>query len=475
MRRRAAEVKTGWRTRLCLEPLEERIAPAGGVTVLLRGGSLFVHGDAEGNDVIIDQWGLAEDEFIVSSGPDDTLINGDWGPVLAQGVTGRIHAALGDGDDALSILDATTFAATVDCGRGSDFVELSDVEIESGLRITARGDSAVLLDGVSAGNLFIRGGTGFDEVFARDCCIWGNVNIVGRRGGSSTVLQDSLVLGRFSLRNGAGEDLLDLDGSALFGPVNIANAGGGSRTRVFNDNLVLGAFTLRNGRGADTVILDSSAFESRLRISNGHGDSVVQAGTCEIGVDSLTGRLSDMSVRAGGGLDELLIFDSTVGRHLNVNHGGGGSLTMLSGTVTGGNLAFRAGSGNDNVVVEFSHVGGLTNVNTGSGDDGLWVDDSQFAGRAVVNTGRGNDAIVLDTVTEAGYEAPTVFSGMTVLAGGAGDDQFFLGLYGTDGAYVRFEAPVVVSGGSGYDILDVIDNGDVFLASARDVGIEEVI
>ena len=58
------------------EALEPRLLLAGDVTATVVGGSLYIVGDAAANDIIIDQTGLASDEFMISSGTDVTTING---------------------------------------------------------------------------------------------------------------------------------------------------------------------------------------------------------------------------------------------------------------------------------------------------------------------------------------------------------------------------------------------------------------
>ena len=56
-----------------LEQLEERIAPAGGITAVVRGGNLMITGDDFDNDIVIEGTGFAG-AMRISSGPDATLI-----------------------------------------------------------------------------------------------------------------------------------------------------------------------------------------------------------------------------------------------------------------------------------------------------------------------------------------------------------------------------------------------------------------
>ena len=70
------------RGRLRVERLEERIAPAGGITAVVKGGNLFITGDADDNDIVVDNAGLGAGEYRITSGLSPTQINGQAGPLV---------------------------------------------------------------------------------------------------------------------------------------------------------------------------------------------------------------------------------------------------------------------------------------------------------------------------------------------------------------------------------------------------------
>ena len=92
--------------RLVLEALEERIAPAGSVSVLVSNGSLIVTGDSAGNDIVIDNVGLDTGELRISSGGDATTIVTQLGSsdhAVLGGITKDVKIMLGDGNDTLDM------------------------------------------------------------------------------------------------------------------------------------------------------------------------------------------------------------------------------------------------------------------------------------------------------------------------------------------------------------------------------------
>ncbi len=71
---------------------------AGDVLAVVDDGNLIISGDAESNQIAVDQSDLAAGEVRIS-GLDGTTINGEAGPVVLPGVTGDVEADLDDGDD----------------------------------------------------------------------------------------------------------------------------------------------------------------------------------------------------------------------------------------------------------------------------------------------------------------------------------------------------------------------------------------
>ena len=73
-------------------------ADAANVTAAVQGGSLVIKGDADGNEVMIDHLGLLQDQLRVAPGGATTL-NGNFNPIVFDGVTGDVRITMGPGPD----------------------------------------------------------------------------------------------------------------------------------------------------------------------------------------------------------------------------------------------------------------------------------------------------------------------------------------------------------------------------------------
>jgi len=483
---------------LSVERLEERIVPSGGIFAWERSGLLFIEGDELGNDVTIDQEGLAPGEFRVSSGPDATEINGQAGPVIFEGVTRGIRLRLGGGDDVTVFAGCACPRVFADVGRGNDAFGAVSSDFSGNLFIRNRGgDGLVQLEDVTVGgNLIIRNGNGFSETSLQglfegnilinngagtsllelvDSSVYGRVNAINRGGDSVSIFENVEVIRGINLRNGNGNDAALFDGVETLGRVSVINGNGDTVTGVVGESVFYGSFILRNANGSDELTVTASTIEGMVNASNGNGDTFSTFTDSVIGFDSFRGRASSLILRANNGADELTLDNTAVARHVNANFGNGGSFAALTETGVGGNLLLRSSNGADGVVMEYSAVLGSLIANTGNDGDGIWIDDSIIDRTTILNTGNGADVIALDTVTEPGYENPNLFEGRVVLVGGGGDDEFFLGVFGEPGAFSEFAGPIIVNGGPGFDYLDVLDNGNLFGSIARDVSIEQIV
>lgn len=485
--------------RLTLEQLEERIAPAGGIFAWQRGGLLVIDGDNLDNDILLDQAGLGPGEFRVSSGPDATEINGQAGPLVFDGVTSAIHVRLSGGDDIVAFQDSQCpQRVLIDGGQGNNTASALSSDFEGDLLIKNRnGNSLVQLDDVALGrNLIIRNGNGSNETSLQgffggnilisngngtslldvaDSTVYGRVNAISRNADSVSIFENVAVIRGINLRGGNGDDAVLFDGVETLGRISVINGHGDSMTGVVGGSVLGGSFTLRNGTGNDELEVAGSTIEGRVVVNNGHGNSRSEFNGSDVGFDSVTGRASDLILRSGNGEDEFTLADTVVARNVNVNLANGGSLSFVTDSGVGGNLLLRSSSGADAFVMEYSAIFGNLIVNTGNDGDGVWIDDSLLSRGTTLNMGNGADAIALDTVTDAGYEDANVFEGRVLLSGGAGNDDFFLGVFGAAGASSEFDGPVIVNGGPGYDYLDVVDNGNIFLSVARDIAVEEIV
>src|SRR5829696_2571269 len=111
---------------LFLEPLESRMVLDGSVRAFIAGGTLFLQGDGQDNEILIEQTALRQ--FIVSSRDGSTRINGQTGPRTFTRVGNNLDISLGRGNDVVEILGSSADAVTVsnrlniDTGNGADQV-----------------------------------------------------------------------------------------------------------------------------------------------------------------------------------------------------------------------------------------------------------------------------------------------------------------------------------------------------------------
>src|SRR5262245_44807883 len=148
--------------RLGVERLEDRVVPAGNVTVEFIprefGNTVFLSGDDLGNDVQIRSGDLPNQ--IVIQGINTTL-NGSDESLTFDGIT-RVFANLGAGDDTLttSTLTLTSPGAlmNIDGGDGNDTILISEVT----------------LGGTFGSELKIEGGNGVDTIETSESAFTGD-------------------------------------------------------------------------------------------------------------------------------------------------------------------------------------------------------------------------------------------------------------------------------------------------------------
>jgi len=211
---------------------------AGDVAAAVIGGNLVITGDAAGNEIVIDQDGLAAGQFRIRSGADATTVNGE-AEVIVSGVTGDVRANLRGGDDVLEIVDAVVAGDLLVNGRGGD-----DTVTVTGCDV---GGKIVVQDGAGAGTV---GLTGSDA--------GGDVSIVAGAGGIAVTVSQSGMAGGFSLEGGRGEDFLDVDEMDVGGSLRIET--GASNDSVALDEVrVNGNSSVAMGTGEDLLEFESEA------------------------------------------------------------------------------------------------------------------------------------------------------------------------------------------------------------------------
>ena len=148
---------------------------AGDVAAVVKKGSLVLTGDADGNEITIDQAGLGAGELRVTPGLGTTL-NGAAAPAVFPGVTGGITAKLGDGNNDL-VLDGVNLAGDVAIALGD------------------QGDT-VMLGGTFGGDATLTFGDGKNSLsFADASSIAGDLKIKAKNGDDLLSVAEQVTIG----------------------------------------------------------------------------------------------------------------------------------------------------------------------------------------------------------------------------------------------------------------------------------------
>jgi hypothetical protein len=130
-----------------MEGLERRNLLAGDVAVAVDDGDLLITGDDADNQIMIVQTG---DEEYTVTGLDGTLINGE-DEYVAEGVDDDVHIEMGDGDDAVEIVETEVpDDLNVSLGSGDDALSVQLVTVNDDMEVDGGGgDDAVRVAGTA--------------------------------------------------------------------------------------------------------------------------------------------------------------------------------------------------------------------------------------------------------------------------------------------------------------------------------------
>lgn len=269
------------RRRLGIESLERRLLMAGDVTAALKGGWLVVTGDAEANQVLIQN--PSPGEYSVT-GADGTTVTGS--PVT--GVTKGIKVNLKDGDNTVAIVGSggETFHATGDVkittGKGNDRILVAGLQADGKVTLSSGNatgevafDQVLVTDSEFDKNLSVKTGSGHDWVGIGqgdplDDMLSDFLDEMGWDG-LGIVPGDVDVTGKLSVATGNGDDSLmicnsDIDGSAS------VNTGGGTDDCLVRDTTVDGAASVNMGGGNDDYLgIQDTDVAGRLTLNGGAG------------------------------------------------------------------------------------------------------------------------------------------------------------------------------------------------------------
>ncbi len=216
---------------LKFEPLESRAMLAGNVQAFVSGGTLFLRGDSDDNEITIEQ--SASRTFTVSSRDGSTTINGESELTFTR-VRKDVNIAMGSGDDVVELLGS----------------EDDPLWVVNRLRVnTGNGDDQVLMSDVRALRLNIDTGSGNDTV---------NIGDSGNTGGAWVTKESTIY-------TGGGDDTLDISNST-FNRVLVADMGGGTDETSVQGSVFKKTSHLRGNSGDDTLSRQDN--RGRLRISS---------------------------------------------------------------------------------------------------------------------------------------------------------------------------------------------------------------
>jgi hypothetical protein len=439
--------------RLSVQTLEGREVPASIFTVM-SGGSLFVLGSTQADDVTISQNGPNQVTLTPGAG---TTIDGFAGPVTRP-LFGSLVFRLGAGDDHLAI------------DLGSGLVVPGSLVLDYG----TAGAGTKTTETVNAGQFPLR--------------VFGGVGVRYAAGDVTTTLDNLRVNGNVLVQHMAGDSTLKVDNlagdgtfSAIGGSLIVVNTQGVATNTLADTNVGMnvtfangkaraadnaaGSTTVRNVNNTTRVTIGGSLAISNLSGNSAAGNTVgdvivrgslaMNLGTGQFSATVADQKVTNAPVAVGGSLG---IRGSSTGQD-TVTLGGAGT-----GLRVGMNVAVVTGSGNATVAINDLTVGGATAVVTAAGADTITIDGSSgalgsnFNGSFAVRTGGGADSLSINSGSASG--ATTTFRWAVGVNLGAEDDTLNIASAGK----VRFLTPmslgVVFNGGLGTDT-KTVDTADV--------------
>ena len=335
-----------------IEILEQRIAPAGVVTISFTGTSLHVDGDAADNSITITE-----------AGPNKLTISPD----------------------------ATT-------------------QVKFGT-ITGAAGAPVQVPGHIDGHLFADLKAGLDKLSLVNLAVGGDLVFTDSLGDNTLSLSTVKVGGGLAAITGAGADAVSFAGAYVFiGGGLTASLGEGTNSLggVSGTVSVGGAIRYNGGANADSFSFNDTDFHTGGGIvfqgMNGANSFTINGAHTHVG-----GGISVLSLPASAANDTATINTSgEVIGGINIVHGNGANTTLL-GTPTGlfiaGNFNVTGGSGVDTVTASAGalvKIGGSINVRQGAGDDvfNFAPGALNVGGGVTLDAGDGKNTNTLNATTE---------------------------------------------------------------------------
>lgn len=233
-----------------VQPLEQRVLPAGNVTVTVRGSDVVLVGDTRANHLEIS--GLGGE--LVITGLEGTTINREDEFVLDFPVR-SLSVSLNSGDDILQLQDIElTGGLSVKLGAGANIARLENVSVDGAASMTgsSKRDVIVALDSVFGNALTIGSGSGNDVLGL------GNVEVGGL----------------LKINSGAGSDYVAAHMLTAKSVTMISSGGGADVTTIFESTFE-SIFKYTGGSGAEKFLVQSTAFEGIASVTTGTQNDLV--------------------------------------------------------------------------------------------------------------------------------------------------------------------------------------------------------
>jgi hypothetical protein len=370
-----------------LEPLEQRIAPAGLVTAAFADGVLTLSG-ADGQDHDVDVIKTGKTKFSVTGTGTDINEVGN----ASQNFNGKLKEVRidgGGGADTFSLTDLKPLKVlNFNGGNGVDLLTTTNLKGAKGGKVEiALGSESgsVEFNGDKTnirGSLSLDlGGGGSVRLLSAETVVGGNVSLTG--GGQSdtvTISGASTILkGQLNFLAGDGDDSFSATGASLNvkGAVTMDGQAGtnhflfGAKKNTFGTSLAPASVDLKLGVGPGSAVFS--------------GNSTVISGNLDVDLGS------------GGGLAKLSSAVTSVTKNVEIAGGAGNDVVELAGrTSLGQNLTFNGGEGDDTLTAsgDLLSVAGVTTINGGSGASvtDLSVTKLSLGGLAVTG-GASNDTV----------------------------------------------------------------------------------
>ena len=346
------------------EPLEDRIAPAGLVTIAYSAaaGVLTLDGDNLDNSVDVFQTGA--DTYQIK-GLNGTMLSGSGGPVAVLDI-GKLYSLTINGNGGADDFGLTNLLALktlkFDGGAGEDFLLSTNLAVKGDVTINLGADGGLIA--FTGASTLIGGdfkanygdGGGSVDFFADTTSIKGAVKLIGGAGVDSFSFSNVVTVDKGLSISDSGqgmsvsfENATAVIGRGKCGPVISFTGGTGNDSLKFaGGNVTLkGGLEFAGGAGSDTVDLSAVnlKIDGKTFIRGGaDADLIKIAGTQAI--------LDGVSISGGGGKDEISLAASKLMADGSVRlEGGDGddTLNILADTLSVNGSVTILGGGGSNV------------------------------------------------------------------------------------------------------------------------------